>query len=81
MQRHKDKICGKFKPKIRGPKKQVLGWSYHCPRDKIRGKFKPKVRGPKKQATEQFSNNLTQEVEQKLQNILSLKNTKWHQLY
>ena len=49
--------------------------------DKIRGKFKPKVRGPKKQATEQFSNNLTQEVEQKLQNILSLKDTKWHQLY
>merc|ERR1739846_62939 len=39
--------------------------------DKIRGKFKPKVRGPKKQATEQFSNNLTQEVEQELQNILS----------
>ena len=38
-------------------------------KDKIRGKFKPKVRGPKKQATEQFSNNLTQEVEQKLQNI------------
>ena len=39
--------------------------------DKIRGKFKPKVRGPKKQETEQFSENLTKEVEQELQNILA----------
>ena len=40
--------------------------------DKIRGKFKPKVRGPKKQATEQFSNNLTQEVD-KYQRFLEIK--------
>ena len=39
--------------------------------DKIRGKFKPKARGPKKQETEQFSSNLTQEVEQELQSILT----------
>lgn len=40
--------------------------------DKIRGKFKPKIRKPKeKAATEQFSADLTKEVEEELQNILT----------
>ena len=49
--------------------------------DKIRGKFKPIKRKPKEKksvgvsdnsASGQFSANLTQEVEQELQNLLSL---------